>query len=365
MKIDERRKAKFLFYFIRFGGLALIHILPIFLITYTLLNLHTFTNFVIYGLFTIFYHDLLPITLHYAELFFIPLLIYIFIGVLFWALVIWPAVRKYFPPLFMVMDGVELREGRVWWKSPNRITKILKQLADKGGIEYEEQHIWLYRSRKLINPFKPLASVNKLYFPEDNFNHFEILEHMEISQKKIVIKDLFILKYRDGYILSITPFKTNEIDIVKLDTHIKDDAKKISEIVGDYALTNADLRVKNVSSALFWVPPANLEIKEHIRVGSESVGFETLEKLVEKYDQAKEKALKDGVLTQDEISNMLLPLFNQLLLYVNSMKAKFGTDILPDPPQLKNSLITLEEMESYINEIRTAIGTYNNPEVFR
>lgn len=361
----KKNSAKFLFYTIRYGGLALIHILPIFLITYTLWNIHLVTNLVIYSIFTIFYRDLLPVTINYAKSFFIPLAMYLFIGVIVWALIIWPGVKKYFPPLYLVVDGVEMKEGRVWWRSPNRLTHYLKKLADIAGIKYDEEYIWLYRTRKLLNPFKPLSSFNRLYFPEDDFKQVEILAHIDILPKKIIFHDIYILKYRDGYILSLTKFKSEEINIDTLNKIIKEDSNRISKTVGDYALTNPELRVKNVSSALFWVPPANLEVKEHIRVGSESVGFETLEKLVEKYDQAKERALKDGVITPEEISNMLLPLFNQLLLYVNSMKSKFETDILPDPPRLKNNLITLEEMESYINEIRTAIATFNNPEVFR
>ena len=365
MKINEKYKAKILFYFIRFGGLALIHILPIFLITYTLLNLNLITNLIIYGIFTIFYHELLPITLHYAALFFIPLLIYIFIGVLFWALIVWPAVRKYFPPLFFVMDGVELREGRVWWRSPNKITHIMKKLADTAKMKYEEQYFWLYRSKKLINPFKPLSSLNKLYFPEDDFQQIKILAHIEILPKKTIFHDIYIMKYRDGYILSLTPFQSLEIDTTKLDSRIKEDAKKISEIVGDYALTNADLRVKNVSSALFWVPPANLEVKEHLEVGSESVAYQILEQLINQYDENKKKALKDGVITEQEISNTLLPMFNQILLYVNSMKAKFENVDLPHPPKLHNNLITMQQIDGYINEVKAALKAYYNPEVFR
>lgn len=359
------KTAKFLFQFIRLGGLALIHILPIFLITYTFFNLHLLTNLVIYAIFSIFDQNLISSTIQYAEQFFLPLALYLFMGVLIWALIVWPAVRKYFPPLFLVMDGVELREGRVWWRSPNKLTHILKKLADTGGIKYEEQYIWLYRSKKLINPFKPLASLNKLYFPDDDADQIEILSHVDIPPKKIVLHDVYIMKYRDGYILSLTPFQSRKIDTQKLDSRIKEDAKKISEIVGDYALTNADLRVKNVSSALFWVPPANLEIKEHLEVGSESVAYQILEQLLEQYDENKKKALKDGVITEQEISSMLLPMFNQILLYVNSMKAKFGNEDLPEPPELRNNLITMQQIDGYINEVKAAMKAYYNPEVFK
>ncbi len=351
--------AKILFYLIRGGGMALIHIFPIFLITYTLFNLGTLENLIIYFVYALFYNDLFPLVISYGEAFFIPLLFYIILGLFIWALVIWPVARKYFPPLYFVMNGVQIREGRVWWRSPNKITHFLKKLADIGGVEYKEERIWLYRSGKFLNPLKPIASMNKLYIPDDS------LKKIEVAPQKILFYDLFVLNYKDGYILLNEKFKSERIDIEKLNRIIKEDSDRISKTVGDYALINPELRVKNVSSALFWVPPANLEVREHIRVGSESVGFETLEKLIEKYDQAKERALKDGTISSEEISNMLLPLFNQLLIYVNSMKAKFENDLLPDPPKLKNNLITLEEMESYINEIRTAIGAYNNPEVFR
>ena len=359
------KTAKFLFQFIRLGGLALIHILPIFLITYTLFNMQLLTNLIIYFIFSIFYHNLISTTIQYAEQFFLPLAIYLFIGVLVWILIVWPAVRKYFPPLSLVMDGVELREGRIWWRSPNKLTHILKKLADQGAVKYEEPYNWLYRSKKLINPFKPLASLNKLYFPEDDMAHIEILSQMKILPKKIMLQDMYVMKYRDGYILSLTPFISQEINTIKLDGQIKEDAKKISEIVGDYALTNADLRVKNVSSALFWVPPANLEIKEHLEVGSESVAFQILDQMLNQYDENKKKALKDGVITEQEISSMLLPMFNQILLYVNSMKAKFGTGDLPDPPELRNHLITMQQIDGYINEVRAALKSYYDPEVFR
>ena len=359
------KTAKLLFYSIRYGGLALIHILPIFLITYTLFNIHLLTNLVIYSFYTVFYRNLLPLTISYAEQFFIPLAIYLFVGVIFWALITWPAIRKYFPPLFLVMDGVDLREGRVWWRSPNKLTHFLKKLADQGGIKYEEQYLWLYRSKKLINPFKPLASLNKLYFPDDDAEQIEILEHIEVLPKKIIFHDLYVMKYRDGYILSTKQFMSKEMDTAKLDGQIKEDAKKISEIVGDYALTNADLRVKNVSSALFWVPPANLEVKEHLEVGSESVAYQILEQLLDQYDENKKKALKDGVITEQEISSTLLPMFNQILLYVNSMKAKFETEDLPYPPRLKNNLITMQQIDGYINEVKAAVKAYYNPEVFK
>ncbi len=359
------KTAKLLFYLIQYGGLALIHILPIFLITYTILHLNTVTNLILYGIFTIFYHDLLPVTIHYAKEFFLPLAIYLFTGTIFWALVVWPAVKKYFPPLYFVMDGAELREGRVWWRSPNKITHLLKRLADTGGIKYEEKQLWLYRSRRLINPFKPLGSLNKLYFPENDAEQLEILNHIDIQPKRIIFHDLYIMRYKDGYILSLKKFSSKEVDIAKLDNQIKEDAKKISEIVGDYALTNANLRVKNVSSALFWVPPANLEIKEHLEVGSESVAYQILEQLLEQYDENKKKALKDGVITEQEISSLLLPMFNQILLYVNSMKAKFQNEDLPDPPELKNNLITMQQIDGYINEVRAALKAYYNPEVFK
>ena len=355
------QKAKVIFYLIRGGAYLLIHIFPIFLLTYFLVYRELLANFILYGLFSIFYSDLRPAFLKYTADLFIPLLIYITTGIVIWALIVWPAVRKYFPPLFLDTDGVEYREGRVWWRQPNKYTDLLKNLAGRAGIEYKVEKLWFYRCGKLISPFRPLRSVNKLYIPSS------VEKDIEITQNRIVFHNLMIMKYKDGYILVKTTFNSKEIDIKKEEEKIKRDVKKISELVGDYALTNAELRVKNVSSALFWVPPANLEVKEHIHIPNEGVGYKILDELIQKYDASKDKALKDGIITPEEITNMLLPLFNQILEYVNSMKAIFGEGVsdLPDPPKLKDNLITLQEIDGYINAVRAAIEIYNNPEVWR
>ena len=360
-KPKHSRAAKFKFYFVRGSGLVLIHIVPISLLAYFLYNYKLIIKIITYTIYGVIYWYMpyLKEALHYLISFLFPLAIYSLIGVFLWALLLWPVLRKYFPPLFLDTDGIELREGRVWWKAPNRITNKFESWAKKGGIKYENKSIWLYRVGKLINPFKPLKSLNKLYVPE------EVKDHIDIQPKRIIFRNLYILKYRDGYILSHSRFRSEDIDIETLNKTIKEDATRISSTVGDYALTNPELRVKNVSSALFWVPPANLEIKEHLNVSTEEVGFQILSELLEKYDRNKDKAMRDGVITAEEISGMLLPVFNQILMYANSIKAKFGNEDIPDPPELKDNLITLSQMESYINGIRSAIATYRNPEVFR
>ena len=340
-------------------GMIAIHIVPLLLLAYFLYNIQLLTKIVTYTIYGIFYHSYLLTALNFALKFFIPLALYSFIGILIWALILWPVLRKYFKPLYLDTDGVLLKEGRVWWRAPNRLTNKLKEWADKGGIDYKNESVWLYRTGKLINPFKPLSSLNKLYVPED------IKEDIEIQQKRIILHNLYILQYRDGYILSKKRFKSEDIDVKKLNKIIKEDSQRISSTVGDYALTNPELRVRNVSSALFWVPPANLEVREHLEVGTESVAYQILEQLLEQYDENKKKALKDGVITEQEISSMLLPMFNQILLYVNSMKAKFENADLPDPPELKNNLITMQQIDGYINEVRAALKAYYNPEVFK
>lgn len=355
----QNKAAKLKFYAVRGAGMITIHIVPIFLLAYFLYNINLITKLIIYAIYSIFYHQYIATVLTLTFQFFMPLAIYCFIGLLLWALLLWPLLRKYFKPLYLETDGIQLREGRVWWRAPNRLTNKFKEWADKAGIEYKNESIWLYRVGKLINPFKPLSSLNKLYVPE------EVKDSIEIKPKRIIFHNLYILQYKDGYILSRSKFRSEHIDVDKLNEIIKEDSKRISSTVGDYALTNPELRVKNVSSALFWVPPANLEVKEHLEVGSESVAYQILEQLLEQYDENKKKALKDGVITQQEISSMLLPMFNQILIYVNSMKAKFGNDELPNPPDLKNNLITMQQIDGYINEVKTAIKAYYNPEVFK
>ena len=352
-------KYRLLFHLLRGGGLLLIHIFPIFLTTYFLINYSLLTKFILYLILSIFNKDIRIYALIYGEKLFLPLAIYLFAMLLIWALIIWPVVRKYFPPLYLDTDGVQYKEGRVWWASPNRYTKLLKTLAGKGGVDYKEEKYFLYRCGKLLNPLKPLKSVNKLYFAKG------VEKYVEILPNRIIFHNLLILKYKDGYILMKGELKSEDIDIAHLNKRIHEDSKRISTTVGNYALINPDLRIKNVSSTMFWVPPSNLEIREHINVGDETIGFEILGKLVDDYDKAKEKAMKDGVITPQETSTLLLPHFNEILKYANSIKAKFANTLLPDPPESKTGLISYEMMESYINEIKSALRTYSNPEVFR